>query len=378
MVAVRPVLTEEDEATVRALEDPLGAFYLTGAALLADLPPPPPPVAWSMEEGGAILREGRRYLVHGEAGIGKSMLALAACIEAALDGLGAVYLDFEDSAKTCMSRAQSMRVTLTERGIEREPELTDHLFYRQMAGEPLSVELPLPDECSLIVVDSLARAIGGDENTAEDFHRFLAIAEALQSRSGAALLLLDHPGHGDPKRGRGTSAKRPAVDVDLSMERAGRDGFRLVVRKDRHADTDAPVNATVAEGAILRSEGGSVRISLRQPSATFTEAGTFRPTNLMGKVSAYLAEHPEGVSGRNVRRDVLGNSDAKALALSVLAEEGYASEGPGRNGGRLYRHVSLYTEREDPKVRDREGFSEPGLAPNQPGPVAPRDPGAGR
>ena len=323
-------------------------LYLTGDAILADLPPKPEPLAWSVDEGGAVLHEGRRYLVVGEPGIGKSLLGLAACVEVALGGRPAVYLDWEDSARTYMLRARHLLTTLAERGIPTDPEVVSYLYYRAMQGEALNPErVIIPEGCVLVVIDSLSLAMGGDENAAEDFQRFHAAAEAV--RGDAALLVLDHPGHGDPTRGRGTSAKRPAFDVDLTLKRDG--GFlRFVLRKDRHADYDLPVGAIVAQPSIARAEDDCVRVGMRASDMPTNADGSKRYTGWMRKVSRHLTSMAEPVTARQLRDALKGGNDAaspREKAIRTLVAEGYVEVGEGSRGVSTYRLVRPYSEGQD-------------------------------
>jgi hypothetical protein len=326
---------------------------ITGAALLDEPEPLPPPVAMLLDEGGIILRAGRTYLLVGEAGIGKSLIAEAACIEAALGGHCALSLDWEDSARTYKVRVRALRVGLGERALDSAS--AEFLFYAPMVGESaVTVGKLVPEGCVLIVLDSVSRCMGAmglDENSASDFHVFVArVLDVLRAAApDAAIVLLDHPGHGDAKRGRGTSAKRPVVDVELTLERAGR-GLRLVLQKDRHADFDAPVKATVAEIGIHPGEGGTATIHYRAPVATFTDDGTVRPTGLMTKVSRYLAEQTEPVSLNTIKNGVPGKADWVGKAAHVLAAEGYAKTENGPRGAVLFTHVRPYSEATDPKV----------------------------
>lgn len=75
-------------------------------------------------------------------------------------------------------------------------------------GEPL-----------LIVFDTLARNFGvGDENSTADMTRFIANLDRTLGDS-CTRLLVHHSGHGDKNRGRGSSALKGAVDVEIKLEK---------------------------------------------------------------------------------------------------------------------------------------------------------------
>lgn len=349
MVAVREA---EAHAAVVALQNPLTAHYLTGEGWRSEPPPPPPAVAMHLDEGGAVLRENRTYLLTGEAGLGKSFLMLGAAVEVANAGRAAVFLDWEDSRRTALVRVRALRVGVTERGLSDDG--TAHLFYACTVGD--TTLPPLPNDSALVVVDSVSRVMGAmglDENSATDFLRFVTgIVEPLREAApDAALVLIDHPGHADPKRARGTSAKRPVVDVELTLTMSAAHR-RLVLRKDRHADYTVPVGGAVADVYVHRGEETSA-LHYRESVATFTEDGALRMTVLMEKVSRYLERQGAPVSKRSVVEHVTGRERNLSRAMDTLAAEGYVEATPGPNRAQLLDSLKPYREATDPKAHAR-------------------------
>jgi|tagenome__1003787_1003787.scaffolds.fasta_scaffold20980365_1 hypothetical protein len=346
MVAVREA---EAHAAVVALQNPLAAHYLTGEGWRSEPPPPPPAVAMRLDEGGAVLRENRTYLLTGEAGLGKSLLLLGAAVEVANAGRAAVFLDWEDSRRTALVRVRALRIGVTERALSDDGAA--RLFYACTVGE--TALPPLPEDCALVVVDSVSRVMGAmglDENSASDFLRFVTgIVEPLREAApDAALVLIDHPGHADPKRARGTSAKRPVVDVELTLT-VGGTHRRLVLRKDRHADYTVPVGGTVADVFVHRGDETSA-LHYRQSVATFTDDGALRMTGLMEKVSRYLERQAAPVSKRSVVEHVTGRERYLSHAVQTLAAEGYVEATPGPNRAQLLVSRMPYREATDRKV----------------------------
>lgn len=86
-------------------------------------------------------------------------------------------------------------------------------------------------EPQIIVLDTLARNLNGDENSSADMGAFVqAIDTYLRRPFGACVLVLHHPGHADRSRGRGASVFPAAVDVEYLLERDA-DTLRLRVGK---------------------------------------------------------------------------------------------------------------------------------------------------
>jgi len=81
----------------------------------------------------------------------------------------------------------------------------------------------------LIVVDTLARAMVGDENASKDMNQLVRSAERLQS-SGAAVLLIHHLGKDAARGGRGSSVLPAAVDLEMTAESKPDENAGLAVR----------------------------------------------------------------------------------------------------------------------------------------------------
>lgn len=73
----------------------------------------------------------------------------------------------------------------------------------------------------LIVIDTLHRNLGGEENSADDMGIFFHHADAIRFRYGCTVLIVHHTGHGDKERGRGTSSIRAALDIEFLLSSNG-------------------------------------------------------------------------------------------------------------------------------------------------------------
>jgi hypothetical protein len=97
---------------------------------------------------------------------------------------------------------------------------------------------------AMIVIDTLARNFGGDENSQEDMGAFIANLDAFLRKSGdwnATVLIVHHSGHADKSRSRGSSALKGAVDAEYSLTK-GEDGIvRMEATKMKDAEQPAPV-----------------------------------------------------------------------------------------------------------------------------------------
>lgn len=73
----------------------------------------------------------------------------------------------------------------------------------------------------LLVVDTLARCFGGDENSTQDMSAFVSALDRLRNRFGCAVLVIHHTGHGEKDRARGSSVLNGALDFEYSLKAVG-------------------------------------------------------------------------------------------------------------------------------------------------------------
>lgn len=84
-------------------------------------------------------------------------------------------------------------------------------------------------KCVLVVVDTLARAIGaGDENTATDMGLLVGHCDRLRAALGATVNVIHHTGKDAAKGARGSSALRAATDTEIEVIEG-----RVSVKKQR-------------------------------------------------------------------------------------------------------------------------------------------------
>jgi putative DNA primase/helicase len=97
----------------------------------------------------------------------------------------------------------------------------------------------LPVRPSLVVVDTLHRFLGGDENSAQDAKEMLDSCAAIMAEAGCAVLMVHHTGVNEEAQGRarGSSAWRGALDIEISLTPAKGDGpITVTQRKSKDAE----------------------------------------------------------------------------------------------------------------------------------------------
>jgi hypothetical protein len=311
-------------------------------ALLDGTYVPEEPALLVREDGHWLLYRGRVHSFHGESESGKSMLAQHAAAEVLRAGGTAVYVDFESDAHTVIPRLLAMSVPAAA--------IRERLAYIRPSasgwGDPAFVQL-LTEPRDLAVIDGVTESMalmGVERSTDNDqitkWSR--AFPRALATRSGAAVVLVDHVTKSEDGRGRhalGGVAKMNMLDgaaytievrepLGVGMKgsitvRVGKDrpgqvrphsgAFRA---RDRTQETAyVVVDSTVA---------GEIRIRLWPPRADKDEQ-----SELMQAVSMYLEGWktdlgaPLGRSMRNIRENVKGRNTDIQAACTRLADEGF-------------------------------------------------------
>lgn len=182
-----------------------------------------------------FIARGRGHALYASAKAGKSYVVLqaiaAACIpghkswaEPVAEPISVLYLDYE------MTEAD-LRERLEMFGYSKGDDYS-RLHYVKASG--MGADLDTPDGgaelvahavewgVDLVVVDTLSRAVKGEENEADTVRAFYHYTGGrLKQPHNIALLRLDHAGKDIGRGQRGTSSKNDDVDVVWRLERAG-------------------------------------------------------------------------------------------------------------------------------------------------------------
>ena len=235
---------------------------MTGADVWGELPPEdfggPPPrdlglldwsEFWQRERTEVeymipgILPGGSAASIYSAAGGGKSLLALewAVCKALGLPIMGepvepghVLYIDHEMDRDLLEDR-------LTALGVDEDTDLS-RLHYSLLGDWPpldtpeggwALLEAAQAVGAVLVVVDTISRAIEGEENPADTWLRLYRFTVRRLKLAGISFLRLDHSGKDATKNERGSSAKRSDVDQVHRIEVVGADRVNLVRQKNR-------------------------------------------------------------------------------------------------------------------------------------------------
>ena len=191
-----------------------------------------------------LIPTGHLCALNGSAKVGKSLLALeaAACIATGRDFLGhptqqgtVVYIDFENSPRIhVLPRLIQMGFTSEELSELRFASFPSSLHpldcweAERQIRELLDVHNPV-----LVVMDTISRAVEGEENSNDTWNNLYKFTEKVLKQGDIAWLRLDHLGRDSKKGARGGSAKSGTVDVSWTLEETTENNLKLTIESQR-------------------------------------------------------------------------------------------------------------------------------------------------
>jgi len=240
-----PVILDELDKHLRSMVMPWDTFFSIDHNA----------ASWLWEP---IIAETRGTAIFAPGGVGKSLIMLRLSIDIAKSGRRVLYLDYEMTSDDLADRLDDM-------GYDGPHPDLDTLFYAQLpdlsafdtkAGAQEVVRMAELFDAELVVIDTFARAIEGDENEADTYRRFYNLTGQELKRREIGYARLDHAGKDVSKGQRGSSAKNDDVDVVWLLKRT-EDGYQLIAKKKRMGWVPEIVNLTRGDDPFtLEVKGG--------------------------------------------------------------------------------------------------------------------------
>lgn len=308
------------------------------ASLFDDTHEPPRPELFARDDDQPLLYRGKCHAFNGESESGKSWAALIACVQAARAGEHVLYLDFEDTAETVVTRLLALGA---------KPADVLARFHYSSPNEPLrlrsgqftrgATDLATVLEAwpvTLAVIDGVTEAMnlhGLDPLGNVDYATFHAMLPRRLALEGIAVAQIDHVTKDRENRGRyaiGAQHKLAAMDGAVYTFTAvapfgiGRHGIaHISVEKDRPGQIRQHAKGKRIADLHLESDPETHALAWRveAPSGADGAGGDdFKPTIYMERVSRFLEQNPQGMSKSSIRTGVKGGSDHIDLALELL------------------------------------------------------------
>jgi AAA domain len=332
-------------------------------------------------DGLGLIYAAKVNVIHSEPSLGKTWVLLHAAVEVLDAGGTVVVLDWEDSAATTANRLAALGVDPKTIG---DPT---RVRYFNPAGPLADLEVDELVEAvrtigaTVLTIDAMSSALvvdGADENSNSDVTGWHNRICRPVTATGAAVIIADHVIKNPAERSRGArgaGAKLAVIDgaaYELKAEKPfarNRPGTaRLVIAKDRPGQV-GPINTTAATVHFTPGDDGRLTIELRVPESSIDDAGNFRPTVLMERMSRALEARGEPATREEALGMCTGKNDAVRTALRRLIDEGYVEVS---RAGRARLHRSIRPFRDVDQLTTPAPTTAPPF-PDDPGP----DPGPG-
>lgn len=205
-----------------------------------------------------VIAAKRATALFAAGGVGKSLIVLRMVIDLVAKGITVLYLDYEMTPDDLYDR-------LSEMGVDESVDLS-RLRYAQLPSLPA---FDTPDGgkavnrmadlvgADIVIIDTFARAVEGDENDADTVRQFYRMTGLHLKAAGRAFVRIDHAGKDVAKGQRGSSAKNDDVDVVWRLDRT-EDGYKLLAKKRRMGWVPETVNLERHDGPFrLSIKGGN-------------------------------------------------------------------------------------------------------------------------
>jgi len=145
-------------------------------------------------------------------------------------------------------------------GIERSRELPENFHVIDSAPDFLSesnvsriIATMQGNGSTTLFIDTLARTMGGDENSGKDMSAFIAACNRIQREVGATVIVVHHQGwNGDHHRGH--SSLFGALDAELTLNR---DGDMLTVTTSKAKDFEEGPAFSLQTKQVLSANGST-------------------------------------------------------------------------------------------------------------------------
>ena len=333
---------------------------------------PQRPELFARSDGQPLLYPGKCHACNGEGESGKSWFLLIACLLTIKAGQHVLYIDFEDTEDTVVSRLLALGA---------DPDEVIALFHYMAPNEPTFTLTPRNEvrytpahadlwavlerhTIALVVIDGVTEAMGTHGLDPEKNGEFRLFHDTLTrpiARSGPACAYIDHVTKDKESRGKyaiGGVHKYNAMDgavfsfQPLTTFGVGQHGSsRINVQKDRPGQLrqHTPDGKHVADLHLI-SDPTSHKLTwkMRAPDDTATK---FRPTHYMQELYGWIEDQNERGIHPNARQiDDSGLGAAKYLrqARALLVAEGYVTTTEGPRMSLLHRAAKPYRETTDP------------------------------
>lgn len=322
--------------------------FLTGSVVLSELANKPlPQTNYLIERLG--IAPGRPTLLYGPSGTGKTVVVthIATCVALNRKLFGRYdvrpslvhMLDLELGENEMSVRLRQQVLGLSAR-LEDAPALSFRSFPRMRLDDPGARDalMRVAEGRGLIVIDPLSRATHCSENDARGVSDALALTTDVSVSTGAVFLWVAHAGKKLSSGMRGSSTIRDASQCVLCVTSPG--PGRITIEQTKAVpNVVAPVHLQLEEvGAVVSGRAEGLRLVEYDPDETVT-APAANKADVRQEIIRHLDENPDGLTGRDLRRKVGGNTTKLLLSTRILIAQRVIEVRPCPTDGRKQIYI---------------------------------------
>jgi hypothetical protein len=311
----------------------------------------PEPSVGVRDDGHALFYPQRVNGVHGDSGLGKSMLLAYTCAQELQAGRHVAYIDFEDpDGSTIVER---LRLFNTD-----DPTITELFHYycpQEAFTDPVIATIATQatlEQWTLIVIDSLGEAFGLEginEDKDVEVGPWLRRITRVLADAGPAIVTIDHSTKTAENRlhPSGSKRKRAAITgasylieapTPLSRDHGGK--LKITCAKDRHGNYRRDRETATLD--ITTSPTAETTATLRAPDAGDQPGEWSGPTHCIYQIVTLLTDVGTELSANQIVKALQerGQSFKRTTILAgarVAAENGQLTTRSGPRGSVLYR-----------------------------------------
>lgn len=203
--------------------------------------------------------------------------------------------------------------------LEDAPALSFRSFPRMRLDDPGARDalMRVAEGRGLIVIDNLARATTCSENDARGVSDALALTSEVSIATGCVVLVVAHSGKRMSQGMRGSSTIRDASQCVLCVTSPG--PGRITIEQTKAVpNVVAPVHLQIEEvGEVVSGRAAGLSLFEYDPDETVTAPATNK-LDVRQEIIRHLEENPEGLSGRDLRKKVRGNTARLIASTKIL------------------------------------------------------------
>jgi hypothetical protein len=329
-----------------------------------------PPTILRRTDGHALFYAGKVNGIFGDPECGKTWIAQAAGLEALYNGGTFAIIDVDHNGPV----ATAGRLSLLGAHVGHLADPTRFRYYQP--DDPDELRAAIDDVVrhapTVVLIDSIGEAIpmlGANTNDGDEITNAMRFLCTRPADTGSCVITIDHLPKNTEARSTGYAigsiAKKRMIRgayirAEARLQPApGQKGLiTLRIEKDTAGELRRHSGGGYAGTFTLDSRypgdqlpdqpqgHGSVTWSLGRDEAPKNTDGTFRPTQLMEKISRFVEEN-DLCTGRDVAEGVKGKGEYVHKALKLLIHEGFITAMPGKGRSILHHSAALYREAED-------------------------------